>query len=385
MKELMLKDFVNRKRLKSQRKDGLVLFDYGAEIQYEFDWDITSLNARGIIFDEATGKLVARAYPKFFNHEELVGDMGGRLPEGYQPNFEGEFMCLEKADGSLGIAYFYKNEWRVNTRGSFESEQAIWAKSYLDEYIRTELMNSSYTYLFEIIYPENRIVVDYGSLETLRLTGIIVTETGEELWVDKLQNEAEKIGCEVVKAFEFSSLEEMFEARKNLTVNEEGYVITYKNGYKFKLKGEMYCNVHRALCSLTPLSFWRVIDYESTMRIPQEFLELMPEEFRSTVDALCKVTEDLHINMYENICRLVATVPEFEQSREGNKQRYMWIKDNIPTECINDVLGVISANELSDGNDWKVRTNIHRRLRPTSNTFEGVKLEPRLKRILEGL
>ena len=284
---------------------------------------------------------------------------------------------------SCGIVYNHQNEWRVNTRGAFESEQAIWATEFLNTNIRTELMNPNWTYLFEIIYPENRIVVNYGNLRTLRLTGIIVTETGEELWIDELRTEADKIGCEVVEAFEFTSLEEMFAAREKLTVNEEGYVITYKNGYKFKLKGEMYCKVHRAISHMTPLSFWRAVDFETTMRLPKEFLELLPEEFRDTVDALTKVTEDLHVNMYENVCKLADSLPKFDDSAAGKKARYMWIKENIPVEFTSDVLGITSAREFGDGNDWKVRETIHRRLRPNGNNFEGIELDPRLKRILE--
>jgi len=383
MKTLSLINYVNRKGLNSKRLDGMVLFDYGKTVQFESDWDETTLSARGIVFDESTGKVLARPYSKFFNYEELVGEAGLKLPIKYRPNLYGEFMALEKADGSCGIAYYHKEKWRVNTRGAFESEQAVWATEFLNTNIHTELMNPNWTYLFEIIYPENRIVVNYGNLRTLRLTGIIITDTGEELWIDELRAEADKIGCEVVEAFKFTSLEEMFAAREKLTVNEEGYVITYKNGYKFKLKGEMYCKVHRAISHMTPLSFWRAVDFEKTMRLPKEFLELLPEEFRDTVDALTKVTEDLHVNMYENVCKLADSLPKFDDSAAGKKARYMWIKENIPVEFTSDVLGIISAREFGDGNDWKVRETIHRRLRPTGNNFEGIELDPRLKRILE--
>ena len=61
----------------------------------------------------------------------------------------------------------------------------------------------------------------------------------------------------------------------------------------------------------------------------------------------------------------------------------MWIKDNIPKDDVSDVLGIISAKSKSNGNDWKVRDAIHRRLRPTSNNFNGIDLDPRLQRILE--
>jgi len=374
--ELKLDDFLNRDNLVAQRKDGLVLFDYNKTIQFNFDWDNVSINARGIVFEEDTGKLVARPYRKFWNYEELHGEAGEKLPERYRPNFEGDFMVLEKADGSCGITYFYNGEWRVNTRGSFVSDQAIWAKNYLDANIKTDLMNPGYTYLFEIIYPENRIVVDYGNLETLCLTGIIERDTGRELWYDELQVEANKIDCMIVSMYPFSSLEEMFTARQGLSVNEEGYVITYRNGYKFKLKGEAYCAVHRAISNLSPLNFWRAIDLESFF-IPNDFLEKLPEEFRDTVDKLKEVTEELHMSELRKILAYADNIPDFSDGRDGKKQRFFYIKENVPTELIGSVISAV------EGKLGKVKQSIHARVRPTNNSYNGVQLDERVRRLLE--
>lgn len=381
MNNLKYLDFVNREGLNSSTKGDLILFDYSKETQFKKDWDEVTLNARGIVFNSVTGELIARPYRKFFNYEELDTETSKMVPESFRPNFDGECMILEKADGSCGIVYYYNNKWEMNTRGSFASEQAIWGKSFLYENIKTDLMNTAYTYLFEIIYPENRIVIDYGDLKTLRLTGIIVTETGEELWIDELQAEADKIGCEVVESYSFNSLDEMFNARKNLSVNEEGYVITYKNGYKFKVKGEAYCQVHRALCSMSPLSFWRAFDIE-TMRVSDAFLSALPEEFKSTIDSLTQITEIIHSEFYNSVCDLVDRVPSFDNTREGRKARFNWVSDNIDSSYVHHVLGVINAR-LSNTSDWKVREKIHRIVRPTNNSFDGLDVDERLLRVLD--
>ena len=42
-------------------------------------------------------------------------------------------------------------------------------------------LDREYTYLFEIIYPSNRIVVDYGSSRRLVLLAAVHTQTGIEL------------------------------------------------------------------------------------------------------------------------------------------------------------------------------------------------------------
>jgi RNA ligase len=54
-------------------------------------------------------------------------------------------------DGSLGIAFYYKGDWIVATRGSFVSEQATKATKMLKKY-PIEHLDKNNTYLFEIIY-----------------------------------------------------------------------------------------------------------------------------------------------------------------------------------------------------------------------------------------
>jgi hypothetical protein len=63
-----------------------------------------------------------------------------------------------------------------------------------------DIIVDGFTYLFEIIYPENRIVVDYNGEERLVLLGIINTETGEELQHNELFE-----GFDVVKKIRWSS------------------------------------------------------------------------------------------------------------------------------------------------------------------------------------
>ena len=380
MIELNLHDFINRKNLNIHRDDGLISFDYNKTITFELDWDEITINARGLVFDESNGELVAFAYRKFFNMEELDSDdkrgrqLLAKLPVRYHPNFTGESMILEKADGSCGICFYYNGKWRVKTCGSFVSDQSVWASTYLNNFIKTEEMNQGWTYLFEIIYPENRIVVDYGDKEALVLTGIIVTATGEELWYDDMVTEAEKIGSDIVKAFTFDKFEDIFTAREQLTVNEEGFVITFRNGYKFKLKGEAYCNVHRKMCAVTPLHFWREIDL-NTYKIPDEFLEDLPEEFRDTVDELKDKIETMHQSRYNEVVEIAKTVPQFDDDSTGRKERFLYLQNNVPKEYIHHVLSCLN------GNDDALRDKIHKEVRPNNNMFTDENFRSVMERV----
>ena len=89
------------------------------------------------------------------------------------------FEVYEKLDGSLGILYWLGDEPYIATRGSFESPQAQIATELLRAYDLSGL-DRRRTYLFEIIYPENRIVVNYDDRRELVLLAIIDTATGRE-------------------------------------------------------------------------------------------------------------------------------------------------------------------------------------------------------------
>jgi len=230
------------------------------------------------------------------------------------------------------------------------------------------------TYIFEAIYPENRIVVNYGDRESLVLTGIRNPLTGTELGYDDLCNTSEEIGSEVVKMFSFDTFSDMMVARDKLTVNEEGFVITYDCGFKFKLKGEEYCKVHRAVSNLTPLHFYREINLDD-FKINQEFLEIIPEEFRDDVDRFSGLIEGLHQLEYNRLMSLANEIPEFTLDSAGKKERYNYVEKH----CGKDALLVMN---ILNGKLPLVKKAVHRNVRPKRNIIEGVGISPTLERVI---
>jgi len=382
MNELYLKDFLNRDGLNSKEHGDLILFDYSQELSGKFDWDVISLNARGIVFNKVTGELVARPFSKFFNYEQLYGEAGQKLPIEFRPNTSGPFRALDKLDGSMGIVYWYEDAWHVNTRGSFASDQSIWATAWLNNNIKTDNMDGTLTYIFEIIYPENRIVVDYGKKEALVLLGVIDKKTGIELDYTDMKNIAEIIGCELTEMYEFEKFEDIFTAREKLTANEEGWVVTFDNGYKCKIKGEEYLKVHRILSAVTPLHFWRAINLE-TFDMPdiKDTILMLPDEFQGAAKDLVKITIEAHQGVYNEVVDQAKMVPEFADDKDGKKDMFFWIKNNIKPEYLHLVLNYLI------GNKRKLRETIHRKCRPTLNSYDNVKIDPellsRLERILK--
>lgn len=119
----------------------LRIYNYSRKTQFEKYWNDYTLMARGLILDYDYN-VVAMPFKKFFNYEEHKTD---DIPKNEK------YEIYDKMDGSLGILFYYADEWHIATRGSFVSDQAIKAKELLKKY-PIDVLNKKNTYLFEIIY-----------------------------------------------------------------------------------------------------------------------------------------------------------------------------------------------------------------------------------------
>lgn len=140
----------------------LRILNYSEKVQWEKAWTSVTLTCRGLIVDDE-GNIVARPFGKFFNYSEH--------PEG-SLDLGAYAVVTDKQDGSLGILYPTPDGHAIATRGSFTSDQALHAtKIWQERYADKVTVYPDTTYLFEIVFPENRIVCDYGDLDDLVLLG----------------------------------------------------------------------------------------------------------------------------------------------------------------------------------------------------------------------
>jgi len=236
----------------------LSIYNYSRTCQYDRLWDDVTLNCRGLILD-TKGNVVAKPFPKFFNMEELSDS---EIPKE-------SFEVFEKMDGSLGIFFHYNGEWHMATRGSFTSEQAIKGMEIAKREGLDRKCVPGFTYLFEIIYPENRIVVDYGNDERLVLLSIVNPE-GNEIPYEEIQMD----GWDIVNRYDgvsdYTKLKEM------ISNDAEGYVIRFKRGMRMKIKGDEYVRLHRILTNFSTTDIWELLMTNGNM---DEFLERVPDEF----------------------------------------------------------------------------------------------------------
>jgi len=244
----------------------LWILNYSPKAQSKKFWDEYTKSCRGMVID-AEGNIFARPFQKFKNYEE------------YDPSridMSQPFVIYEKMDGSLIIVFYYeaRMQWIVASRGSFISEQSIEAKKMLDINVFKH-MNTNCTYLFEVLYPENRIVVDYGDRKELVLLSVIITSTGNELSHSEINSLYSK-HFTIVKLHDIKNIKNLNDLKALEEDNMEGFVIRFANGFRVKVKFSEYVRLHGILTNVSNLTVWEHLrdNYEF-----DELLDRVPDEF----------------------------------------------------------------------------------------------------------
>ena len=270
----------------------LVIYNYSHKAQYDRAWNDVTKKCRGLIVNSDTGEVVARPLEKFFNlgeHDEN------------DPTLTGPFTIANKLDGSLGIIYPLTthefgnecDEWAVATRGSFTSPQAIKATEMLKDYQFD--IPPGCTLLVEIIYPQNRIVVDYGKEEKLVAIASIYNKTGGNYSslpgvicdpYEEGEPLAVKWSGEVTPTSVANFNPASVLARAGAEVpgdpnGDEGYVLQFTNsGVRVKVKFDEYVRLHRILTNVSARTLWSLLVENKPV---DDVLDKVPDEFYNWV------------------------------------------------------------------------------------------------------
>lgn len=300
MNKQLLEEMIQQNYVKVQKHPmhDLFIYNYTQTAQYDRLWNDCTLACRGLILD-AEGTVVARPFPKFFNLGECDDQSIPNEP----------FEVFEKMDGSLGILYWIEEQPFIATRGSFISEQSVIATKMLHSKYADSIskLDKNLTYLFEIIYPENRIVVDYGEKEELVLLGVVDKASGEEV-------EIPDIGFPVVPKYD--GLNDIHELKAIEAFNKEGFVIKFQSGYRLKVKFDEYTRLHFIVTMVSSLTIW---EYLKDQKSFEEILERVPDEFFQWV----KDKEELLTNQYDAI---LAKAKEDFKILDSRKETALYIQ-----------------------------------------------------------
>lgn len=324
----------------------IYIYNYTQNAQFDSVWNNVTLNCRGLILD-GDFNIVARPFKKFFNYEEYLEkpELKGQIPTDEVPHM------LLKYDGSMGILYWLNNKPYIATRGSFVSDQAIRGTKILHEkysdFVNGTLYNNlkdNITVIFEIIYPENRIVVDYQGREDLIQLAIIDNETGRTRPNDYF-------GFPRSEEFRNVKMLSLDEIKKLDYDNQEGFVCYYNRAdFRMKIKFQNYLQLHRIMTGVSSISIW---EYLRDGKDIYEIIQNVPDEFMQWVE---KVSNRL-TNEYLEIRELAEhTFKNRPDNLETRKDFALWAKEQ-------DVSATLLFN-LMDNNEELLTRNIWKMLRP---------------------
>jgi len=322
-------ELVEQGYLRKSEKDDLVLYGYTDRCTFDRQWNEYTLIARGLILNKFTGEVVAKPLPKFFNLGENEQVSFANLPNLPHESFE-------KVDGSLGIIFNYNSSitfgntidltpkehgWQIATRGSFYSEQAVKGKELLKNY-NFDSIPTSTTILAEIIYPENKIVVDYHGKQELVMLAAFNRDTGLEYHTDIAKGLADLMGMRFAKSYNHS-IEEMIALQKTLPKDDEGFVVKYANGLRVKIKGEEYLRIAKMISNMSPLSFWESMVNGTVNRT---YLAQLPEEFRPTFEPMVETLEKQYRQVLAEIIEDVKKLPHQELTNDTKKDIGLFVQ-----------------------------------------------------------
>ena len=366
----------------------LLGFKYTTNTVYSEDWDNVSLHARGIVFDYATGEVLARPFDKFFNLGEMIDTETGVLKPiaGYVKqhlgfdNLSGDykhqkFRVMDKLDGSLGIAFWTGTDWYVKTAGSFESDQAKWANEWFDMIIDPSILDKSKTYLFEIIYDEDKHPIEYD-FEGLVLLGIVDTKTGIEEPLSEILRVAKELNIRHAEVLEFTDFDEVVKYAKNLPKTKEGVVITFENGFKLKVKGDEFLALQKIFHFLTKdviyeNFLWNSVDANQETSVKDNLIYAFNEGFIVNIPEEMEDMKKYAHDLYENFlyyCSVVELLGKGARAMavKGRERRCIYESvvqslTEMELKCLVDaVMKYFTAGQLNE----KVRNSIYKQLKP---------------------
>ena len=129
-----------------------------------------------------------------------------------------------------------------------------------------------WTYHFELIHPDNQIVLNYGDERKLVLLAIIDNKTGKDINIYSDEFKFEK-----PKLYDYETLLDINAINKDGL--HEGVVVNY-GSYRLKYKTDEYIRLHRIVTEFTPKRVWGSLSSGQRidrMNIPEEFIKWLDE------------------------------------------------------------------------------------------------------------
>ncbi len=287
-----------------------VLVKYASTI-FTIGWTALSLSSRGKVLDLDTHQIVAYPFDKFFNLNEsptITTDIANDLLQQAT-----SIDVTEKKDGTAIVITNTGEEVLIHTCGGWDSEYTAKSRQLLETKYRDfyEHIPTGYTFVFELIHPDNQIVVDYGTEEGLFLLAVRNLQTGILENHDRLVSLSNQFALPLPTIYPFSSLAD-FLLRRTETLDKvlEGWVFhitTPTQDVMFKLKYEQYVTFHKARSSIDEKTIYTALhdntwdDFYSLLTPSQQeeanlILDAIQNNIRTIEDTIAQM-----VTKYEDV------------------------------------------------------------------------------------
>jgi len=181
---------------------------------------------------------------KFFNVGQTTGWM-------YEDVKDKKITRVQnKEDGSIvSFVKLPNGSIRAKSKTSFESDQAKMAQKFFDRksIMKEEvdhLLSKGKTPVFELVSPENQIVLEYQNTELVLLQ--IRNEDGTYMSEKDLKWYSMVMCIKQAKVFDesYHNLDFLLELKETNQENIEGWVVTFEDGQMAKIKTDHYIQLH---------------------------------------------------------------------------------------------------------------------------------------------
>ena len=305
-----LKAIEGRKDFLAKRYDGLVAINYVLQLPDSFEGIRREL--RGITFDEISGEIISLPLHKFLNINQSPETQWDLLKDQ-------EGVVYEKMDGSLIHFFFWKGELRAATRMSCETIQAKKAlalaeKLGITDIIISEIKNG-YTPIFELVAPNNQVVVRYPRSRLVYLNSRN-RKTGEYCLNPQYQDRAQKFNFSFREIFSHLDKEEF-----------EGYVCHLENGLWVKCKCSWYLDRHRVVDAfMKPVYTLYGVVYQGVM---DDLIAYAPEQFKAKLRA---IYTEAQLDFLKEQERILTLSKEIKKVANNRKEYVYYSSDEYPKD-----------------------------------------------------
>ncbi len=286
-----LEDLTNNFGIIVNEYDDRVVLNYHQIDSYKHRFNPLVMECRSLILSLPEYEVMSRSFDRFWNL--------GEDPNSDKFDIQ-QSICWEKLDGSLINIYHDGITWCCSTRKmAFAEGETRLGNTYLsvverafgetiEDIFRDEL--KTYTYIFEVVSPETRVVKSYENYEVY-LLAVRDKRDGVYLNNDYVSQVSYSLNCELPITYNFRLIDDIVNSMSKLSAMDEGYVCQIDN-WRIKIKNPSYLAIANIRGNdLDGLSTKRVILLVFEQNY-DEYLSYFPEDreyFTPYIDAYNKM------------------------------------------------------------------------------------------------